>query len=105
MPSRPLTVPPIVNVLIAQVTATLRTSPLPTVPVAFAIVHVCDGLTGCVRTVTCVSAAARLLVVWNVKLAVRRDREIVAAVLLQHQPRRLQAADRAADREARASCK
>ena len=76
--------PPTENVFVAHVTRTLRTLPLPTVPLAFATVQVCDGLVGCVRTVTWYVDAARLLGLES-EAAVRGDREIVAAVLLQHQ--------------------
>src|SRR5271165_2920799 len=51
VPLRPVTVPPIVTVAVVQVTATDVTFAA-AVPVPFATVHVCDGLLGCVPTVT-----------------------------------------------------
>ena len=50
-PLRPVTVPPIVTVAVAQVTATEVTFAV-AVPVPPATVQVCDGLLGCVATVT-----------------------------------------------------
>src|SRR5512138_6 len=50
-PSKPTTVPPIENAFVAHVTVALLAVPEPTVPLALATVHVCDGASGCVRTV------------------------------------------------------
>ena len=47
-----LTVPRSANAPVAQVTATFETLAAAIVPVAFPIVHVCDGPEGCVTTVT-----------------------------------------------------
>ena len=90
--------PPTVNVSVAQVTLTLRTSPLPTVPRLFAIVHVCDGLGGGVAHRHLVLTAAQVQVVEEVA-AIGGDRARLAVVLAQDQAIAQQAADRAADPE------
>ena len=51
-PVSPLTVPPMVKVLVEQVTLTLVTLAEPTVPVGLATEQVWLGLVGCVVTVT-----------------------------------------------------
>ncbi len=52
VPLWPVTVPPIVKLLVTQLTATLVTFALPTVPEPLVTVQLWLGLVGCVRTVT-----------------------------------------------------
>ena len=52
VPIKPDTVPPTVEVLVTQLTATLVTFALPTVPEPLVTVQLWLGLVGCVRTVT-----------------------------------------------------
>ncbi len=52
VPESPLTVPPTVKALVEQVTATLVTFALPTVPEPFVTEQVWLGPVGCVSTLT-----------------------------------------------------
>ena len=95
--SRALVILP-VNTKSMQVTTTLVTLALATVPLAPAVTpQVCAGLEGCENTVTLKVLPLAMAVV-NVKLPLPcADRQVVAAIVLQHKSRAGETRDRAAD--------